>query len=646
MQKHAVKVIAFCLFAFMSFSAWAQDNGIPVVRINTQNGAGINSNEIYTPMSLFSLVDPNDSKNNLARLDINDGIKGRGNSTWFGTPQKSYRIKFDKKTSLFGLPAAKSWVLLTSYFDPTLLKTAFAFELGDRLNMPFNHSYHLVDLYLNGKYNGSYILTEHKQVGEGRVDISETEGWFVELDFHYDEDPKFNVNKFGGGLVHNWGIPVMILSPKFEPANMNNPAYKFVKDDWDQLCNLMDARDFPNNGYRDLIDLESVAKYFLVEILMQNNDFNHPGSVHFHKDKGGLITAGSLWDFDICFGMNWRDNNPPIRDWYYRFNTGVGNDWRMNPDVRDRPTFPFFKRFFDDPVFVTTIRKVWTENHSKISSMSQFIDHMADKVRKSAAESHNTWRKNENVDFDYWIGEMKNYLDARISFLNQYYGAPATPGRNNVALGKPATASSEYNHSSGHLIASNATDGNSETRWGSNEDGQRYTKEWIQIDLLKTYNNIDEITIEWKAACAKVYDIQISTDEQYWTTHYSTTSGSGGYEQIKKDAAARYIRINCNEKASVGGAYYGYSIINVQVFATTSKSIDQQFISDIEIRQSASEIYIISEGVRSIELYTINGQLVRSQASDIIQTAGLTKGIYILKVAGINGKQKTFKVVI
>ena len=408
MQKNTVKIIVLCLLAFMSFSVWAQENGLPVIRIDTQNGAGINSKEIYTPISSFSLTDSNNPKYNVSRADINDGIRGRGNSTW-GVPQKSYRIKFDKKTSLFGLPAAKSWILLTNWYDPTLLKNAFVFELGRRLKLPYNHSYHHIELYLNGNYNGNYILTEHNQVGEGRVDISETEGWLVEMDFHYDEYPQFRTD--------NYWLPVMIKSPEFEPANMNNSAYAFVRNDWNQLCDLMASSSFPENGYRELIDMESILNYFLVQVLTQNHDFNHPGSVYWHKDKNGKISAGPLWDFDLSFGIGWRYDNAPIKNWYYLY------DGAMPPTTRAYPGYPFFARFFQDPIFRSKWRENWNKNKAAIVSMSQFIDNEADKIRESAKEHYKVWRVSERVDFDYWIEEMKNYLNLRINYLNEQYNS-------------------------------------------------------------------------------------------------------------------------------------------------------------------------------------------------------------------------------
>ena len=384
-----------------------QASGLPMIKINTENGVDITSKEIYTNMT-FVLSDPNNPANNISKTDMNDLIRGRGNSTWYGhmvyPDRKPYRIKFDKKTSLFGLPAAKSWVLLANFYDPTLIKNTFAFELGNRLDMPYSHSYHYVDLYLNEAYNGNYILTEHNQVGEGRVEIDENEGWFVELDFHYDEEPKFT--------THSYNIPVMIKSPEFEPAVMTNPAYAFVKNDWDQLCNMMISSTFPENGYRELIDMESIVKLFTIALITGTGDFDNPGSVYFYKDKNGKISGGPSWDFDINFGFNW--DNVPV----YQIN--VANAY-CTPTSAHYLQYWFFKRFFEDPLFFIKMKEIWNNNYSKIASMSQFIDDMAHKIRKSATENFKISWVDYPVDFDYWVEEMKKFLNARINYLDLYY---------------------------------------------------------------------------------------------------------------------------------------------------------------------------------------------------------------------------------
>ncbi|KAA6305826.1 hypothetical protein EZS27_042520, partial [termite gut metagenome] len=144
------------------------------------------------------------------------GIRGRGNVTWT-YPKKPYRLKFDKKISVFGLGEAKSWVLLANYRDPTLIMNTVAFELGHKLKFPYtNHANH-VEMFVNEEYKGSYMLTEQVQVDKYRIDIDEKKDFFVELDTYYDEEIKFR-----SALIN---LPVNVKSPEVK----NESEIEFVK---------------------------------------------------------------------------------------------------------------------------------------------------------------------------------------------------------------------------------------------------------------------------------------------------------------------------------------------------------------------------------------------------------------------------------
>lgn len=396
-----------------------QATGLPVIRIDTENAAEILDKETWVTMT-FALSDPNNPGNNIAAIN-NQQIRGRGNNTW-NAPKKPYRIRFrdNQQQSPFGLPPARNWVLLANYWDLQLLRTPFGFEFGKRLGLQYTPSYNHVELYLNNIYQGNYLFTEHRQAdpteqgAPGRVKIDLNEGWLVEIDRYWDEEPKFWLSSLGN-------LPIMIKSPEFEPIDINNPAYDFVRDDWTNLIEKMVSENFPENGYRDLIDIESFIKYFLVQVVIYNNDFAAPGNAFFYKeDKNGKISAGPLWDLDGGFWREW--------------------------DKAVYPPHLFFDRFFHDPVFLARWKEIWNDNYDNIYSMSEFIDDMAGKIRKSAEENYKIWwltlpDTGLPVDYDSAIEEMKQWLEMRISYLDQVY--------NNVDV-LPANRSFEtttYNYS-------------------------------------------------------------------------------------------------------------------------------------------------------------------------------------------------------
>jgi hypothetical protein len=138
------------------------DTGLPVIRINTRNGKAITSKEEYISARI-EIIDPHNSVNNI-KTEVD--IRGRGNTTW-NAPKKPYRLRFPQKQAVFGLAPAKSWVLLANYQDTTLILNSIAFRMGELFDFPFTPHYVHVEVILNGRYEGSYVLTEQIQTGRG-----------------------------------------------------------------------------------------------------------------------------------------------------------------------------------------------------------------------------------------------------------------------------------------------------------------------------------------------------------------------------------------------------------------------------------------------------------------------------------------------
>ena len=132
----------------------------------------------------------------------------------------------------------------------------------------------------------------------------------------------------------------------------------------------------------------------------------------------------------------------------------------------------------------------------------------------------------------------------------------ASCGTTNVALNKPATASSTENASS---PASAATDGNTGTRWSSGFSDPQ----WLEVDL-GSVRSICGVTLNWEAAYATGFQIQVSSDNANWTTVYSTTTGTGGNQTLNVTGSGRYIRMYGTARAT----QYGYSLWEFQAFTT------------------------------------------------------------------------------
>jgi beta-glucosidase len=130
---------------------------------------------------------------------------------------------------------------------------------------------------------------------------------------------------------------------------------------------------------------------------------------------------------------------------------------------------------------------------------------------------------------------------------------PGGCGTTNVALNKPATASSIQGAG---YPASAAVDGSLTTRWSSAFSDPQ----WLRVDLGST-QSICRVVLNWKAY-GKAFQIQTSTDGTNWTSIYSTTTGTSGIQTLNVTGSGRYIRMY----GTVRGTGYGYSLWEFQVF--------------------------------------------------------------------------------
>jgi F5/8 type C domain len=114
-----------------------------------------------------------------------------------------------------------------------------------------------------------------------------------------------------------------------------------------------------------------------------------------------------------------------------------------------------------------------------------------------------------------------------------------------LSQGMPTTASSVENAS---FTASNATDGNTGTRWSSAFSDPQ----WLEVDLGASAN-ITQVVLNWEAAYATAFQIQTSTDNTTWTSIYSTTTGTGGIQTLNITGSGRYIRMYGTTRATAYG---------------------------------------------------------------------------------------------
>lgn len=265
-------------------------------------------------------------------------FKGRGNST-FAFKKKPYQLKLEEKADFSGMGAHKTWILLANHLDLSLLRNQVALNLGLELGIPNAVESRQVDVYLNGHYNGLYLITEKIQIGPVRVNITEMEEAMKDLNdqdledyrrkteelddiqlLKYYEIPNVPEDITGGFLleiekVHRFynqetngfrtrlGVCVTIKEPEASTREQNLYIAQLFNE-FHEAVYAKDGMSPTGRYYTEYIDVPSFTAKYLIEELVKNYDAL-ASSQFLHKDSDladGKIYFGPLWDYDLSCG--------------------------------------------------------------------------------------------------------------------------------------------------------------------------------------------------------------------------------------------------------------------------------------------------------------------------------------------------------
>ncbi len=276
--------------------------GLPRIVIETEDFAGVRDRETEIPshLQIYGEKAPESEVYELT-------VRGRGNSS-FKMPKYGLKLEFKDKVKLFGMPKNRDWALIANYGDKTHLRNYMMTRLSEWLGAKYTPRMQFVELYLNRKYMGLYLLSESIKVAKNRVNIEENDTTFlVEKEDSKKFDPPY-VQSDNGYYYH-------IKSPK----NPSPETEKLLLDHIKAFENFaMRPYRYNSNEIVQWIDLDDYLLFYWVHEYSKNEDGNFARSVHFTWKKGEPIHFGPLWDFDLAFGNASREQNKAPEEWYIR----------------------------------------------------------------------------------------------------------------------------------------------------------------------------------------------------------------------------------------------------------------------------------------------------------------------------------------
>lgn len=381
------------------------NHGVPVLSIwlngTTQDIIDANDKTVKYPGNTVDIV----SNGNIVMTQTDVEIKGRGNTTW-GSPKKPYQIKFSNKQDLFGLGKAKKWVLLANYLDPSHLRNDLAFSLGNLIGLEYSSNGIYLDLYVDGNYRGLYYLTAKIEINEAAVDLDSSYSVVVENDtVHVNgNDPTFR------SATENSLIWLK------DSGNDENATEAFKE--FEKLYNKFE-RDVYAGNWNEIvkdIDVDSFAKYYLLNEFAANQDANHASFYMYRDGYSDVIHAGPVWDYDLAFCGLGEFYGDAYQLWVY-------NDRYNLPPI----TSKLITKLLDMPQFRQRVEEIYSSTVSKaINSLIFSVDVKSYAISSAIASDASFWSAKDS-DFAKRAGsventsKMKNWMIRRKAFIDYIY---------------------------------------------------------------------------------------------------------------------------------------------------------------------------------------------------------------------------------
>jgi hypothetical protein len=662
--KKIILILVCVLNAAVISSQTFTDSNLPIVIITTDNGAEIpDEPKILGTMKIIQR--PNGDRNYVTDANNDEfldysgtiGIETRGSSSQI-LPKKPYGIDTleddgieDNSVKLLGMAKENDWILNSFAFDDSMMRDYISYEMTRKMGQ-YAANLRYCEVVLNGEYIGLYALSEKIKRDGDRVDIAKlkddensfpqiTGGYLMQTDRPSDEDPNAWHNN-GAGYIHE----------KPNSADITTAQSAYIETVFRALDDNATNADI-TNGYPAIIDVPSFIDYMLIAEITSNVDA-YALSTYYHKDRGGKLRAGPVWDYNLTYGNDLFDTFSEYYDrshtdvWQFRYSNVGAYFWG---DLFDNPTFKCYasKRFNE----VTN-----TGAPLNYEAISDLMDTTVALISEALVRENEKWNTIE--DFSGEITAMKSWIQERIEWMTNNLGPFS--GCNAVAV--PSLVFTKINYNPQETTAFPESDasefieiqntGNTSInltgihlsklgiayQFPKNETlmaGQSLIlasnsaifKERYGIDAFDNFsrdlsNSSQNLTLS--DAFGNVIDQVTYTDEAPWP---ETADGDGFYLELtdvnSDNALASNWIANSNESLSVSG--FNSSAIDFAVYPNPAKEN-----VTVNAKQTIQEILIFNPLGQEIKNVNVNVNLKSAE----INISRLNNGIYYLKLRLLN----------
>lgn len=390
-------------------------------------------------------------------------LRGRGKNT-FSYMKKPYQLKLARKASLGGMRRGKTWVLLANWTDVSLLRNQIVLDMSREIGLPYAVDCRQTDVWINGIYQGLYLLTEKIQIGEDRIPVSNleketekvndspmnpgklvkerSEGLTLMRSYPAVRDPEdvtggyiMTVEKLHrmknyriAGFLTEDGLSIHIKEPTYPSRAQTAYLGRRLTETQHALMAKDGVAPETGKSFEEYLDVTSFAQKFLIEDWSKNYDLLG-GSQFLWKDSDETdprIHAGPAWDYDLSFG-NMKDRGYPSGGSYV---TGT------------RRSANLYWLLYGHEGFRTEVRRIWRERfrpalevllgktRAEENSVLRSLEEYRDRIEASAQMNYARWRVSSDAtghdaggSFENAVRYLRQWIEGRETWMDGEYGA-------------------------------------------------------------------------------------------------------------------------------------------------------------------------------------------------------------------------------
>lgn len=320
-----------------------------------------------------------------------------------GYAKKSFGLTLEAPARLLDLREDAHWVLNASYVDRSLMRHKLSYDLFRSLSTKsagrFAVDSRFVEVYLNGKYHGAYLLME-------RVDRQ-----LFELPAYRSNDVSHACIYKAVDHAANFSQPGHAGYEQREPDPVLKPWWQPL-DEFNQFVSTSSNADFfqPQTGIAARLDLDNAIDFHLLVLLTSNTDgITKNFIIARGQPETGTASARFFfapWDYDATFGRNWNATEVVPTLWLsnHLFNRLLGHR-----EYRDQ-FVARWKQLREQQFSAKTIHGLIDANARTLGEAAQ---------RNAARWSASDGSYPDKLTFEEDTAQMKSWTEARLKWLDE-----------------------------------------------------------------------------------------------------------------------------------------------------------------------------------------------------------------------------------